>query len=52
MASTPPDKIDLHVARFTRAIDQCNNPAKLQELQRNLAYWQALKAAAALNPEA
>lgn len=39
------EKVDYHIARFERALDQCSNSARLEELRSNLAYWKAVKAA-------
>lgn len=36
-------KVDFNIERFERAIFQCQNPDKLPELKKNLAYWQSLK---------
>ena len=44
-ARTPAQKVDFHIRRFSLALQQCENPAKREELARNLAYWQAIKAA-------
>lgn len=39
-------KIEGNIARFERAIDQCNKgPERLDELHRNLAYWKAMREA-------
>lgn len=39
------EKVDFHVQRFTRALEQCTNEAKRSELERYLRYWTAIKAA-------
>lgn len=44
-------QVDFHIERFERAIEQGTNPVKMIELRRNLAYWQALKAAVAIRSE-
>lgn len=36
-------KVDFHIARFRRALDQCTNPRKKKELERNLKYWTGVK---------
>lgn len=41
-ARTPRDKVAFHMARFTRAIEQCEKPERLHELKANLAYWTAI----------
>jgi hypothetical protein len=41
-------KVEKHLSRFRRAIAQNSNPAKLDELRANLAYWEAIAAAQAL----
>lgn len=46
-ARAPRYKVDFHIERFERAIAQCEKPAKLVELQANLAYWRAIRAAEA-----
>jgi hypothetical protein len=47
-ARTSADKVDFHISRFTRAIEQCERPEKRQDLERNLAYWQAIRDARSL----
>lgn len=43
---TSAEKIDFHIARFQRALEQCvKGPRREAELQRNLDYWLAQKAA-------
>lgn len=45
-------QVDVHVARYQRALDQCTKgQARREELQAYLTYWQAVAAAAALKPE-
>lgn len=34
-----------HVRRFSDAVEQCEKPERLPELERNLRYWQAVSAA-------
>ncbi|HEX8400536.1 MAG TPA: hypothetical protein VF628_02405 [Allosphingosinicella sp.] len=49
---TEAEKIDFHIRRFMLAIDQCEKgPEREAELQGNLEYWQARKAALLLRPE-
>lgn len=40
-----PAKIEFHIRRFRRAIEQCTDPERLPELQANLDYWLAIEAA-------
>ena len=43
------DKVDFHIRRFTLALEQCEKGAERQaELERNLNYWLAIKAARGL----
>lgn len=42
---TDSEKVDFHIARFTRALEQCENSKKRADLERNLRYWLAIKAA-------
>ncbi len=45
MRSTP-DKVEFHIARFRRAIEQCEKGLRRRaELQANLDYWLAIQAA-------
>ena len=38
------ERCDFHIARFERAIEQCEKgPVRLAELRRNLEYWQTVK---------
>lgn len=39
------DRAAVHVERFTRALEQCTNPAKRGELERNLRYWTLIQQA-------
>lgn len=39
---TPREKREFHIARFTRAIEQCQKPERLPELKANLAFWQTI----------
>lgn len=39
------DRIDLHIERFSQALEQGSMPGCEAELQRNLDYWRAIKAA-------
>lgn len=39
------DDAVFHVERFERALEQCTNPNKKPELEKNLAYWKAILAA-------
>ena len=38
------ERVDFHIARYERAIEQCvKGPERLAELERGLAYWNAVK---------
>lgn len=46
------EKVDKKVLIYTLAVEQCRKPAKLPELERNLAFWKAIrKAAQSMNGE-
>lgn len=37
------DKLDFHIRRFRLALEQCTNPRKRPELEKNLRYYENLK---------
>lgn len=39
------EKVAANIHRFEMAIEQCSNPEKMRELNRNLAYWRAIASA-------
>jgi hypothetical protein len=39
-----------HVRRFSDAIEQCDRPERLPELERNLRYWRAVASAEEMRP--
>lgn len=42
---TEGEKVEFHIRRFTRALEQCTDAKKRADLERNLRYWLAIKAA-------
>lgn len=47
---TDADKVQFHIDRFTRAVEQCDRkqkPARYVELKTELAFWRAVQKAAA-----
>ena len=45
----PLEKIDANILRFKRAVEQCGKGGnRLSELNKNLAYWEAMRNLAVL----